>query len=138
MQDKVGINEAVEMILETDPRFHRDAYHFVREVLDLAVEKLGRAKSSRADRHVSGPEMLMVFKEHALAQFGPMVPIVLETWGIRSCFDVGSIVYNLIGSGILGKSESDRIEDFKDVFDFHKAFVAPFLGDPGNNMAPNR
>ena len=36
------------------------------------------------------------------------------------------MVFNLIGAGIFGKTEEDSIEDFKNVFDFHEAFVKPF------------
>ena len=55
-----------------------------------------------------------------------MVVTVLSYWGIRSCEDIGHMVFNLIGAGIFGKTEEDSIEDFKNVFDFHEAFVKPF------------
>ena len=52
-----------------------------------------------------------------------MVVTVLSYWGIRSTEDVGHMVFNLIGAGIFGKTEEDSIEDFKNIFDFHEAFV---------------
>jgi hypothetical protein len=36
------------------------------------------------------------------------------------------MVFNLINSGIFGKTDEDSIEDFKNVFDFQEAFVKPF------------
>ena len=31
------------------------------------------------------------------------------------------MVFNLIGAGIFGKTKEDRIDDFKNVFDFYEA-----------------
>jgi uncharacterized repeat protein (TIGR04138 family) len=55
-----------------------------------------------------------------------MVMTVFDNWGIRSCEDVGHMVFNLIGAGVFGKTEEDSIEDFKNVYDFEEAFVRPF------------
>ena len=45
------------------------------------------------------------------------------------------MVFNLIGAGIFGKTEEDSIEDFKNVFDFHEAFVKPF--EPEKRFHPD-
>jgi len=55
-----------------------------------------------------------------------MVMTVFDSWGIRSCEDVGHMVFNLIAGGVFGKTEEDSIEDFKNVYDFEEAFVRPF------------
>jgi uncharacterized repeat protein (TIGR04138 family) len=36
--------------------------------------------------------------------------------------DFGEIVFNLVEAGILGKTDADSREDFRDVFDFDDAF----------------
>ena len=61
-----------------------------------------------------------------MQQYGPMVPTVFEHWRVRTCEDIGAIVFNLIEAREFGKSEHDTIEDFRRGFDFHDAFVAPF------------
>lgn len=137
MHEKIGFEEAVDRLTSTDGRFHRDAYFFLREVLDLTVEKLGRSKATRGNHHVSGPELLLGFRDHALEQFGPMVPAVLDTWGITKCGDIGDMVFSLIAAGVFGKSEADRREDFDGVFSFEEAFVRPFRCGPGSNLARN-
>jgi hypothetical protein len=43
---------------------------------------------------------------------------------------LGQIVFNLVNNGVLGKSESDRLEDFTAVYTFEEAFVKPFLPEP--------
>src|SRR5262249_29313470 len=77
-------------------------------------------------RHVTGPELLDGVRQYALKEFGPMVMTVFDSWGIRSCEDIGHMVFNLIAAGGFGKTEQDSIEDFKNVYDFEEAFVRPF------------
>jgi len=137
MHEKIGFEEALDRIALTDDRFERDAYLFLREVLDLTVERLGRSAAGRGNSHVSGKELLLGFRDHALEQFGPMVPSVLDSWGIKSCGHIGDMVFSLIQTGVFGKSETDRREDFENVFDFEEAFVVPFRCGPGSNVAHN-
>ncbi len=65
-----------------------------------------------------------------------MVITVFDSWGIRSCEDVGHMVFNLIGAGVFGKTEQDSIEDFKNVYDFEEAFVKPFAPAKPETVKP--
>ena len=120
--------EIVTLICKEDPRFERRAYDFVRLGLDHTVKELRKKDTARAERsrHVTGPELLDGVRQYALKEFGPMVMTVFDSWGIRSCADIGHMVFNLIGAGVFGKTEQDSIEDFKNVYDFEEAFVRPF------------
>jgi uncharacterized repeat protein (TIGR04138 family) len=122
---KIGFAEALDSIVASDPRYQRDAYVFLRDALDYTTKQQKKTKGASV-RHVAGPELLQGVREYALKEFGPMVVTVLSYWGIRSTEDIGHMVFNLIGAGIFGKTEEDSIEDFKNVFDFHEAFVKPF------------
>lgn len=122
---KIGFAEALDSIVAADPRYGRDAYVFLRDALDYTTKQQKKAKGASV-RHVAGPELLEGVRQYALKEFGPMVVTVLSYWGIKSCEDIGHMVFNLIGAGIFGKTEEDSIEDFKNVFDFQEAFVKPF------------
>ena len=122
---KIGFAEALDSILASDPRYQREAYVFLRDALDFTTKQQKKVKGVSV-RHVTGPELLDGVRRYALKEFGPMVMTVFESWGLRSCEDVGNIVFNLIGAGIFGKTEEDSIEDFKNVYDFQEAFVKPF------------
>ena len=122
---KIGFAEALDSIVATDPRYHRDAYVFLRDALDFTTKQQKKAKGTTV-RHVSGPELLEGVRHYALKEFGPMVVTVFDSWGIHSTEDVGHMVFNLIGAGIFGKTDEDSINDFKNVFDFDEAFVKPF------------
>lgn len=109
---KGSLNE----IVEKDVRYKEEAYRFVMVVLDYTMGKLDKP------RHVSGKELLEGIKEYAFEQFGPMTRTVLEHWGITSTEDFGHIVFNMVDQGILGKKESDSIDDFKNGYDFKEVF----------------
>ncbi len=120
--------EIVTLICKEDPRFDRKAYDFVRLGLDHTVKELKKKDSARAERsrHVSGPELLEGLRVYALDQYGPLAKTVLNTWGVQRCQHFGDIVFNLIEYNVFSKTESDRREDFSDIFDFDEAFVKPF------------
>jgi uncharacterized repeat protein (TIGR04138 family) len=98
----------------------------VREALDHTIQSLSKPKTG-PDRHVSGHELLDGIRVFACEQFGPLTKTVLNRWGIRETADFGEIVFNLVDKGILGKTDDDRREDFRNGYDFEEAFVHPFL-----------
>lgn len=123
---EVSFEEALEHIQQKDPRFHRDAYWFVREALDHTQKNLSRDAQGQI-RHVTGQELLTGIREYALSQFGPMAMMVLEEWGIHACPDFGEIVFNLVEAGVLAKTDQDSRADFAGGYDFAEAFRKPFL-----------
>jgi len=122
---KIGFAEALDSIVATDARYHRDAYLFLRDALDFATKQQKKAKGASV-RHVAGPELLEGVRQYALKEFGPMAMTVFSYWGIARCEDIGHMVFNLIGAGIFGKTEEDSMDDFRSVYDFYDAFVKPF------------
>jgi uncharacterized repeat protein (TIGR04138 family) len=134
----VSFDEVVDKIVAKDARYHRDAYHFVREALDhtqKAIHKESREPKSKKERHVSGQQLLEGIREFALKQYGPMTITVFEEWGIRRCEDFGEIVFNLVdhGHGLFGRTETDSRDDFKGGYEFAEAFKKPFL--PGQKIS---
>lgn len=127
MQD-LEFSEIVELICKEDARFDRRAYLFLRQALDHTVKDLKKRHPERATRsqHVSGPELLHGIRDYALEQFGPLAKTVLNSWGITRCADFGDLVFNLIEYNVFSKTDSDRREDFTEVYDFDEAFVKPF------------
>jgi uncharacterized repeat protein (TIGR04138 family) len=122
---KLDFAEAVQLITETDSRYERDAYSFVKDAVELATK--ARKRQMGEVGHVTGQQICEGARQLALKQFGPMVPTVFEFWGIAKTEDFGEIVWNLIEIGFFGKSETDSRADFKAVYSFKDAFVAPFL-----------
>ena len=127
MQD-LEFSEIVGLICKEDSRFDRKAYTFVRQALDHTVKELKRKNPERTGKsqHVTGAELLLGIRAHALDQFGPLTKTVLNSWGITRCADFGDIVFNLIEYNVFSKTDNDRREDFSNLYDFDEAFVKPF------------
>jgi uncharacterized repeat protein (TIGR04138 family) len=133
----------LEQILKQDPRYHRDAYLFLRESLDFTQKtgpKSGKQETRPAasapeprkpregeEQHVTGQELLQGIRAFALETFGPMTLTVFNEWGIRRCEDFGEIVFNMVEHNLLGKTDKDSRDDFKGGYDFEQAFRQPFL-----------
>lgn len=134
-----AFHDAVAAVSKDDNRYHPEAYLFLRDALDATIKRRKKLKKD-VSAHVSAGELLEGFRVHAINEFGPMAITVFDHWGVRSCDDVGHMVFNLVNAGVFGKTEEDTIESFSGVFDFRSAFVAPFKsgnfslnsGVPGN------
>jgi len=126
---KIGFAEAVDRILAEDPRYHREVYAFIRDALDFTVKQQKKSKEG-VSRHVTPGQLLDGIRVFALKEFGPMVPTVFGYWNVRSCEDLGYIVFNMIRKEILGKNDSDTLDQFRDGYDFNEAFVLPYLPGP--------
>ena len=144
--------QAMRSLLREDTRFKLEAYQFIREALQFAGEHAttmleesaavgvesqsaeagGEGEASAAGvgiedpRHVTGGQLCHACRDYALDQFGGLAPLVLGSWGVESTSDLGELVYNLIRIGQMRKSDSDRREDFDDVFNFDTAFEPQF------------
>jgi uncharacterized repeat protein (TIGR04138 family) len=130
--------ESIREIVAKDPRYPFEAYIFVQEALQFTQKTLGRHKTEQ--KHVAGKELLDGIRQYALKAFGPMVPTVFGEWGIRTCEDIGEIVFTMIKHNLATKTDSDTPDDFKGGYTFDEAFRKPFLptGPTPPRRAPER
>lgn len=104
-------------ILKEDDRYDRRAYAFVHAAIrDITAD----------GQHISGQDLLEEFREYALDEFGPMTYTVLTEWGIQNCSDIGEIVFHLVDSKRIGKSDNDSKADFIGGYSFTEAFLDPY------------
>ncbi|MGL4513154.1 MAG: Minf_1886 family protein [Lacipirellulaceae bacterium] len=123
-------------LLGRDDRYHADAYVFVFDALRYGLEEMGlgaqvdleesadeeEEDDGEAERHVSGQDLCRAIQQYAIEQYGMLARSVLRHWRIEKTGDFGDIVFNLIETGQMRKTDEDRREDFDDVFDFEEAF----------------
>ena len=121
--------DIVEEIRCKDERYEKEAYYFIRKGLDYTISKHESQDTAGGMRHVSGQELLAGVRDYALDQYGPLAYTVLTHWGIKCCEDFGEIVFNLVDSGVLGKTEEDKRQDFGKGYEFKEAFLNPFQPD---------
>ncbi|MDB4459061.1 hypothetical protein N9059_00650 [bacterium] len=122
----LDFDEVLDSVIKKDPRYHRDAYYFIREALEHTQRAMAKSRKDEI-RHVSGQEILQGIRDFSVTTYGPMTTTLFTEWGIKVCEDFGEVVYNLIDSKILAKNEGDSKEDFAALYTFEEAFVVPFL-----------
>src|ERR1700730_9010351 len=64
---KIGFAEALDSIVANDPRYHCDAYVFLRDALDYTTKQQKKIKGTTV-RHVSGPQLLEGVRQYALKE----------------------------------------------------------------------
>src|SRR3989304_2612884 len=108
----------LQRIIDKDSRYSVQSYQFIFEALDFTASRLGKKYNSsrEEERHVSGQELSEGIRQYALRKFGFMTRTVFELWGITN-------------SGLMGKTESDSLDDFKDLYDFQTEFEDKFKFD---------
>ncbi len=118
----------LQKVVNKDSRYSMQSYQFIFEALDYTASHLGKKYNSSIEneRHVTGQELSEGIKQFAMEKFGYMTRIVLEQWGITKSGDFGEIVFNLVDSGLMGKTETDSLDDFKDLYDFYSEFDEKF------------
>jgi uncharacterized repeat protein (TIGR04138 family) len=127
--------QAMRKLLKEDSRYRYEAYQFIREALQFAHENLPEltkatvsadSASKQRPKHITGQQLCEACRQYAISQYGYLGRMVLAAWGIKSTSDFGEIVYNLIRIEQMRKSDSDRREDFDNVYSFDGAFEPEF------------
>ena len=124
--------QAMRDLLAEDKRYKLEAYQFIREslqfahehreLLELADAPGGTAAAKTSPRHVTGQQLCEACRRYATEQYGYLAKMVLASWGVHSTSDFGELVYNLIRIEQMRKSDTDRREDFDDVYSIRRRF----------------
>lgn len=112
-------------LVQKDPRYPVDAYRFLFDALRFTVGRMPK------QRHVTGQELLDGIRRLALQQFGGMARTVLRHWNIHKTEDFGDMVFNLVEAELMGRTETDSRDDFRNGYDFNVAFPVDYT--PGSN-----
>ncbi|MEO1618285.1 MAG: Minf_1886 family protein [Planctomycetota bacterium] len=126
--------QAMRRLLKDDARYKYEAYQFIREALQFAHENGPELSTDSEEesverprpKHITGQQLCQACRRYAVEQYGYLARMVLASWGVESTSDFGEIVYNLIRIEQMRKSDSDRREDFNDVYSFDGAFEPEF------------
>ncbi len=112
----------IEQAIREDGRYQPEAFEFLHRGLALAANQVHGDRSGSEAQHVSGQQLCEALRELAIGEFGPLARLVLSQWGIHATRDFGEMVFLMIRLGLMGQQESDRVEDFDDVYEFREAF----------------
>ena len=117
--------DAVEAISSEHQGYDSGAYYFLKDALDFTVRRVMESNDGK-HRHVASSELLIGFRDLAIQEFGPMASTMMTEWGVKSCSDIGAMVFQLIEEGVFGKQDSDTLEDFSEIFPLIETLEAPF------------
>ena len=117
--------KTLEQVVDECGRFPLEAFEFVRTGLNYTVQKI-HGQSNKPDQqcHISGQELCRGLREYAILRYGLMAQAVFHHWNIKRTNDFGKIVFAMVESKLMQKTEDDDLEDFSEVYDFDKAFNA--------------
>jgi uncharacterized repeat protein (TIGR04138 family) len=114
--DTLDLLQNVKRIAERRGVFRAEAYYFVLEALETAME----AREERG--HIAGGDLLDEIRRLAADRYGVMAGDVFRSWGVNATIDFGRVVFHLVEEGLLRKRDEDSLRDFIDKFDFEQAF----------------
>ena len=110
-------SDGFEDILAKDSRYDARAYALLMDVVHYLTE---------GDKHCSGEDILDEFKERARDQYGPMTYTVLTEWGLKTCADIGEMMFNLTEGHRVARDENDTPESFAGGYDFRETCLGPY------------
>jgi uncharacterized repeat protein (TIGR04138 family) len=119
-------------VVRRDPRYAYEAYEFLFEALRHTQHRLNRVppedidEAARGDYHVAGRELVDGYLDLAKQRFGRLARVVLHLWGVDITDDIGELVFNLIESDLLSKTDSDCKSDFCGICDLDDVLVNRF------------
>ncbi len=123
-------SEAIAKALASRGPYPIEAYQFIREGLEYSIGRVlagtrdAPGTGSPEGNHVTGQQLCMGLLDFAISRYGMLAPAVLERWRIHRTDDFGRMVFAMIDVGIMAKTPSDSIEDFRSVYDFGEVFSA--------------
>ena len=126
---KTTLESAVDQLVIEDPRYAAEAYFFVRDGFDFALDSARNSADgdeTKKLRPLSGAELARGLADFALDEYGPMAAFTLAEWGIKTTGDFGEIVFNLVKIGFISKNKGDARGDFDNLFDLQKVLRSRF------------
>lgn len=120
------MQEHIRVLALRDGRYSPEAFVFLLDSLERAIQLAGKEDAVGPERHVTGREVLAGMRDLAREAFGPLAAQVWRSWGVRTTLDWGRIVFLLVDEGLLNRRDTDSIEEFRDAFDFEEAFVSAY------------
>jgi uncharacterized repeat protein (TIGR04138 family) len=124
---KVENEVVLEWVVEDLGVYPIQAYQFVQEGLEYTVGRVfSAATKPGSSRHVTGQQLCHGLRELASKQWGFLAQTVLQRWNITQTIDFGRIVFSLARHNVMATTPQDTIEDFRNIYEFSKAFESAY------------
>lgn len=114
-------SKTLKQLADNSGKYPVEAFDFVRDGLQYAVNH-GKDDLECPICHITGKDLCLGLREIALDRWGMLASTVLRNWNIHATGDFGHIVFAMVETGWMAKTDEDTIDDFKNVYDFNSAF----------------
>jgi uncharacterized repeat protein (TIGR04138 family) len=113
-----------EEVIRRDGRYPLEAFAFLHESMALADRQAygDIPAEPGVQRHVTVQQVCLAARELAVRRWGQLAGAVLARWNIRGTIDFGEMIFLLIEHGLAKKTDQDKLEDARNVYDFSQAF----------------
>jgi uncharacterized repeat protein (TIGR04138 family) len=126
------MKKSLEEIAGGDGRYNVKALKFVFDGLGRTIQEIRESEEDELlPRHITGAELAEGLANLAKERWGRLARMVLNQWHVKTSRDFGEIVYLMIENDWMTSQETDRIEDFNNVYDFENVFEKQFEFDIG-------
>ena len=113
----------MQQVIAEDGRYAPESFAFLHDGLSRAVQEVYTDQvGGEGQHHVSGQQLCHSLRDLAVERWGMMAKAVLNKWNVRATLDFGNMVYLLIENNHMRKADEDRLDDFREAYDFDKAF----------------
>lgn len=131
--------QAIARVVEELGVYPIEAYEFLSAGLRhtvLSVHGDDKVQAVRAkddpeaarDLHVTGQQLCLGLRDLAWQRWGRLAATVLKQWNITATIDFGRMVFALIDHRLLSRTETDSLEDFRNVYrmaDMERDYAIP-------------
>lgn len=118
-------HELLQDLCRRDARYPLEAYEFLYATLGFVQQRFKEQgqHAGPGPNHVTGQQLAEGCRDLALQEFGLMARAVFRAWNVNRTDDIGEMIYNLIDTGLMSKTDADRKEDFHAVYDMDQALA---------------
>src|SRR6187402_800422 len=103
--------KSLEQVVQDNGHFPLEAFEFVRQGLSHAVASIHGDVEGKPEAvcHITGRELSVGLRDYAVLKYGVMARAVLAHWGIHRTMDFGRIVFAMVESKLMHKTDQDDI-----------------------------
>jgi len=101
--------DALLAIVNKYKKYPLEAYVLIFQTLEWCSAKVSGVQ------HLTGQQLAQAMFAYSVAQYGFLASTVWRQLNLLRSEDIGAMVYHLVEEKLIGKQDSDRIEDFNNV-----------------------
>lgn len=105
--------EKYRVLIASDERFNVHTYRLINEAMCMLVPD--DAPEGHTE-HIEAWQLAAVTRDYLIREYGYVAAGVATKLGIQTSRGLGNAVFAMVDHKLLGKQDTDRVEDFDDLY----------------------